>query len=102
MPTARLKRQMGMAFVTLMTAEQATTTIYALNATRFQGRMMNMTSAKTENHPRRGIQRDATLRRSEQRQEMPKGNIQGQGATTRPRWPKPRRPGSRTGLFAVV
>ena len=67
--------------MTFKTAEQAATAIFALNGTRFQGRMLHLTPAEAENHPRGGLQRDATaeetLRRSGQCQGYTKGDISG-------------------------
>ena len=78
MPTDRLKSKMGMAFVTLMMAAQTATAISAQNGTRFQGRMMNMTSAEAENHPRRGIQRDATTEETPRRSDQSQGDAKGE------------------------
>ena len=81
MPTDRLKRHTGFAFATFKTAEQAATAISALKGTRFQGRILHLTPTEAENHPRGGLQRDATAeetpRRSGQSQGDTKGEISG-------------------------
>ena len=59
--------------MTLKMSEQAATAVSSLNGTRFQGRTLHLTPAEAENHPRGGIQRDATT------EETPTRNGQSQG-----------------------
>ena len=64
--------------MTLKTAEQAATAISPLNRTRFQGNMLDLTPAEAENHPRGGIQRDATAEETPRRDSQSQGDTKGE------------------------